>query len=782
MSDKKIFLITLFFVILVSVSIDVSAQSFTFTPKTSTELVCPGTTGLFTDNIKNIGTTELILTISTSGSASPWSTSFPMGIVLLPGQEKTIYTYISPRTTTRIGTYNIEVIANANGEVQKLSHNVNIQQCYQYSINVLDEKNVCPTDVEKYDVLITNNGMFSQTYSLKVDGQAASWIKLSEDIINLQAGESKTIFAYITVPSNALGENRFTVIAQPQTSPNVQSATALIHVDPCFDYDLAAVKNYVSFCEHTAEKIPIQIKNKGTLTNNYDLLIDGPVWANLDKTRLELLPNQAETVNLVLTPGFSVEGDFNLIFTSISDKGNIEKIMNFVANVRKCNNVLLDIIQDSDKICNSLTNNYNVVIKNPGEVDKQFELSVAGAAWSSLDKNLVALKAGQETAVNLIINPGFDTLANTYNINVNALALDESKVSSSDSIAITTVTREECYQPKINPKQNQISLGYDSSATIPVIIENTGTLTATYDLEITGTASSFTEINPSVITVNPGKSEIVFMYIAPTVQTSNNLYEASISARLSDSTILATETISIEVTESKFEEGIIEEIIEQPNLFGRIRLYLINFFAPKIEEITEVPEEAEELLNETEEVIEEAEEKFNLDVNAKTNQLMNKGDKFIFTINDEKHTVTLQDASETTIVLVIESTPFYIALDPEDSKEIDINDDKINDLRITFNGFKDGKADINYEKIIIVSEEVTEEPTTEIEETQIQPFKKINLSKAGEILVSYRNYIAAGIIILIIIILLAGTSARKKIVDFFEEEAEEEESIKKNKK
>ena len=89
-------------------------------------------------------------------------------------------------------------------------------------------------------------------------------------------------------------------------------------------------------------------------------------------------------------------------------------------------------------------------------------------------------------------------------------------VFAEDTLTLTTVSREECYKPNIGIEEAQktINVYYDSAATVPVVIENKGSVAAEYLLGISGTAANFAQLNPATIKVEPNKAEIVYLYVA----------------------------------------------------------------------------------------------------------------------------------------------------------------------------------------------------------------------------------------------------------------------------
>lgn len=809
----------------------VLAQDFTLFSDTEPGDLCPGATGIYTEVIRNDGSDFLSLTISSSGSASSFSTTVPQGTTLYPGQSKTIYTYVTPRSTTTPGTYTLKISANANGEAQEIEHEILVRDCYAFILSALEqEKHICPGESDRFEFTIINNGEYTESYALTAEGEYASKVILSTDVITVAPGDTDSIFAYATSTSDDLGEYDFTLKATSLNSDSVQTATSTLVVDPCYDFTISTEGDLVNICEHTQETIAITLSNQGSTQNKYNLDLDGPAWANIDKNSITLNPNTQERINLMLNPDYGIEGAFELEFSATPERGEVTAYNFFNVNIKKCHGVSIDVEKSVDKICNSLENTYSVNVRNVGEFTKEYYFDVDGPDWATLDATSASLAVGEEQQLTLTINPPFDTPEATYLINVQATAKDSNKVASSDKIEVTTVTKDECYQALINIEEKGIEVYYDSSATVPVVIENKGTYTTTYDLSLSGTASNFVYLNPSIVTIDAGKSEIVYLYIAPSGQISNGKYSTTISASLGDSGILASEKVDITVTDSGFippeespEEG-------QTSFFDRIISFFRNLFAPsetqeedQIEDIidegalddlindTETTdtednlEDLEDELNETiednetaeiNETIEDNETETITPIGDIFNLLLTKGELKDFTLNGEEHSIELTETTTTNILITITSDPVIVNMGIGDVKKVDIDNDGYYDMKIIFTGFVGDKADITYEEINEevpegagqIETEITGDTTSDIpdevsEETGESFFGSFFSSLgaiftgAGSSIMDYKYHILGIIVIILIIMIIFKSGLNKKIVSFFEEEIEEEEAL-----
>src|SRR3989344_4699278 len=528
--------------------------------------VCPGTTALITDKVQNTINNPITLTIASSGSASGFSTIIPNGLVLQANSMKTIYSYISPRTTTQTGIYNLALNIDNNGNTEKIEHKINVKNCYDFEIKALrDFENVCPSENTQVRFELKNLGNYDETYTIEAEGAIKDWVSLSSDFISLKKDESKIITAFITAQSNAEGQYFFTLVVKSQTTDTVKVAESSIIVNPCYTFNVQTDETLINMCERSLEEIDLKLINKGSTTNTYKLSLEGPLWANLNKNQITLNKNAESNFKILLNPDLGVQGNFKIDLKILTEKGALQGLTS-----------------------------YNVNVKNIGEVDSEYILSIEGPSWATIKNQRIDLEKEEEESIDLEINPSSEVESKEYDIIVKAQAFDSSKVSAEDKIKINVVSTEQCYQPSVQAQKDTIIVNYDSSATISIIIGNKGKNDATYTLSVTGTASAFSQLNPASLTVSSGKSEVVYLYIAPSSQTQNGNYEATISARLEDSTILATDSVKITVTESKYTEETPQET-QKEGFFRRTWNKITGLFTKE----KEIEEQINKLTNET---------------------------------------------------------------------------------------------------------------------------------------------------------------------------------------
>ena len=817
-SDKTFLMLFVIFVLSLAI---VHGQSFDVSSASKEVSICPRTTELFVDSVKNLANDVQHFTVNIAGSAASFATSVPAGFVLAPGQSKAIYTYVTPFSTTAPGSYDLKVKISTSEGVKEIVHKVNVLDCHTLEISGEDKKKACPGETFKFEAQITNTGLYQEIYEVSVKGEIAEYVTLSENIVSVNSSSSRTVYAYVKLPADIKpGEYEFTIEAKSKKA--LQSRTFKVEVMPCYDFELDVEKNSVSFCEHSKQEIGLTIKNKGTVDNSFTIKIDGPLWASVENTKLNVKAGSVAKTNVVFVPDYGVEGSFDIKLEVIPEKGIYKAKDTIYATVEKCHSVLLNIKKDSDKICNGLSNSYAVLIKNDGKVAKDYGLEVKGVTWASLEKTKVSLKPGEEQEVLLTINPGINVKPDEYEIKVIAFALDDSKVKDEDTITITTISTEDCYKPSLSIETKDVEVYYDGSATVPIVVQNQGSREASYEIGISDNAASFVQVSPAVVKLAPGESEVVYAYIAPTVEMKKKQYKVTVTARLPNSTILASESFSVKISEVPVETlptGAAVAKPEKKSIWQRIKEFFARLFGKKaveteiskgavpitenvtanitteanvtaenitVENVTEnvtaeeIPENVTEVLKnitvenvtqeanvtEVENVTEEnitAEAEIPLE-NITQVELVNLDVSNVINVNltkKEEVNFTLANEEHTIKIEDVANNTALIAISSNAVKYALLFLNEPKEIDINNDGVYDVRVTLTYAQGDNVSLKIE----------KIQPKKESFVEKIKR----YQTPIVVAIVVIILAILIWKTRFHKKVVEFFEEEVEEEE-------
>ena len=550
MNVKKSILI--FFISFLLVLSLVNAVQVT-TQSVSNDL-CPRGTGIFTHVIRNDNTDAREYSINLRGNAAVWATSVPTGVVLGPGEQKTLYTYVTPSQSAQPGNYDLQIDVNSATDSKSLTQNVKVKNCYSVGVVATPgTASVCPSEPTKYNVVVTNNGEYRENMHLTLSGEVASRISLSDNTLILDKSESKNVLLFANSPSDS-GDYSFTLVVESESGRIRESLPIFLHVNACYDFAFTVGgNNTYSVCDRSYVEIPLNLKNLGTTLNSFKVSVDGPVWAKLEKDSFILKDREARSFNLMFAPGYGTAGEYGIRVTVTPEKGDRKAIADFGVTVRKCNSVAVNLLQDKVDACKNGNNTYGAVVTNDGELKKSYLIGLDAPEWVTLKESdkLLTLEAHQYKNFTISALPTNNVKAQNYAVTLKAVANDESAgfVKGEDQIILKVKNPDDCFKPSVETQYNNLVVYYDSSTALPIEIRNDGVRKADFVLSLSGNAATFARLNPSAVSVDPGKSEIVYLYVAPNTNVQLGSYDASIVLNLKDGPVLFTKNLNIEITD-----------------------------------------------------------------------------------------------------------------------------------------------------------------------------------------------------------------------------------------
>ncbi len=549
-------LLAIFIALMLATPTSAAVNAFKINAEETTETLCPTTTSLLIIPIENIGSASDTYTISLSGSAAKWAVSAPAGFGLEAGQTKDVYVYITPSMDALVGTYDLKITVNAEkAGAQYLTNEIKIKNCHGVDLDAITtSRTVCACTMAKYELNLENTGQYTENFALSLTGSAAKWAAISNTLVRLSKGEDKDIIVYVTTPCDKTGDFGITVTASSQDSNVVDSAELKLKIEPCYEYILTPAANYYSFCEHTEIHIPITIENQGTADNSYSLTVDGPDWANLEHDKVEIASGGESTINLVLFPDYRVAGNFEIKITAISKVGDVVNQIIIDTNVQTCHSTDLKISKHEEKMCATASRSYDVSLMNTGNFTEHYALTVEGPDWANLDESFIDLDAGETKKLILSVSPPLTAPELWHTIKIRAQSQDSCQTTDEDQITITIVSKTGCFGVKTTAQLKDVEVMYGEGALVPVTIENKGSEESTYNLEVSGRAASWAQLNPASVKLSPGDTETVYIYIAVPETTKAQEYTLTVSARLKDGTISSSDEVRVKVVEVKEKE------------------------------------------------------------------------------------------------------------------------------------------------------------------------------------------------------------------------------------
>jgi uncharacterized membrane protein len=588
---NKTYLIAVLFLLLVSI-ISLAKADFTIESQLDTNSVCPSNTIIINEIVTS--TSDSSYSVSVSGSAAQFTTAVPSGFFLNSGQKQTVFLYITPSSKINPGSYSLDFKVTSQGTTKTVSHSIVVENCHQTTITVEPLiQTSCSCEEKSFRLTISNNGKYLENYNLAPEGPLASYVTLSNSYFSLASGQSTTAIAYVKTPCNVFGNYDLNFKVNSDSKYAQAETTSKLEIIPCYDYAITSEKNFYDLCENQKISVPIKITNTGTVDNSYTIKSIGPTWIVSDQKTLKLSPNTEKIFNLVVQPPLKTLGNFSSTVELLSDKGSISKKIDLDYKVDSCYGSSIAIDKNADQVCDSFKNTYKVTVKNTGRFKNAYNIVLVAPTWVKIDKTQVTLNSSEQTDLTLEVSPAVDTKASTYSIIVKVQDI-ANKIENQETLSLTTISQEDCFKPSVTSEKDEITIPQDTAATLLFTIENKGLTTANYVIELSGTAASFSRINPSTITLEPNKAQSLYLYLFPSIDTQVNNYTLTLTSRLKDSTISSKKTIIVKVLKSS-DQPIINITKNQTNqtqvnetkvvkktFWQSITGFFVSLFTPKV--------------------------------------------------------------------------------------------------------------------------------------------------------------------------------------------------------
>ena len=764
--DKKILFCFVF--LLVIPLLTLVRADFTIESQLDTNTVCPSNTIIINEIITS--TTDSSYSVSLSGSASSFTTAVPSGFFLNSGKKQTVFLYITPSSRITPGSYSLTFQVTSQGVSKTVSHSVIVENCHATSVVIEPvTQKTCTCEEKSFQLTIKNNGKYLESYNLEASGPLSSYTTFSIKTFSLSPGQSINVNAYVKAPCNIAGNYDLTFKVNAESKYAQTEVSSKLELVPCYDYTFSVEKNFYETCENQKVTIPVTLKNIGTQENTYSIKLTAPAWVSADQKSLKISPGQEKIFNLIVQPPLQTAGNSTITLDFLSEKGSISQKLNLDLNVGSCYGSTLSLERKEDTICNGMSNAYSITIKNTGKFSNDFLLVLEAPAWVTLNKNQFTLNPNEEGSALLTASPSNDVPPATYTISVKSL--DSNKLEVKDSLSLTTVSQEQCYQPSVVLENNQITVPQETPATSLFTIENKGLLPADYLVELSGTAASFCLINPSTISLESGKAQTLYLYIFPPTDTQPGNYTLTLTARLKDSAISSRKELIIIVTGEVSNQtgpiinitnqtGTEKPVVQKKTFWQAITGFFASIFGPNKQ--TNKTEETNETI-----------------VSLKNNPPVLKEDIPDIEINSgDEYIIDLSKYFEDKDGDTLE----FITLKPEDMNIL-IKGNKITlvapkslegEREITFYA-TDGQVMISSNVVPITITASKEKATTpaEFDNKTNKSDDKITgqTTKSTNFFAQYKSYLILAIVVAIVIILIMS-GLGKKILQFFEEEPE----------
>ena len=448
---KKIIILSIFLVLLTTVSV-IGTEDFSAVSDSMVVSMCSCSVYEDVIRIKNTGSETSVYSIEGEGNAKNWATFYPDFLVLAPGEEADVNSYIQLECGAT-GNFDVgTLISTEKGLKKRLVQKISLNKCLNLEMELKSFDNTgCPCSLMYYEFEVKNTGSFYEIYNFGVEEAFKDWVTLTSNRLGLAPGQENPFSMYINSPCEISGQQVVSLGVGMENSQLKATYPLKINVlGSCFNYSMGLGKpvlleenkevgfrSYGSSAYELCENekpvmVPVLIKNEIGEQNKYSFELEGKKWARLDKKELLLNGSQEGIVGVVIETEGVKNDDYNLTLNVKSLKGGVEKKGEFSVRLDNCYKPF--IVSGKRVKINYSRIETPIVIKNEGSKEAAYTLSMEWKEgdWVSIEPSSIVVKPDEEGTVYLRTSPEESVDQGSYRAIVNVLANQSGKSYQQD--------------------------------------------------------------------------------------------------------------------------------------------------------------------------------------------------------------------------------------------------------------------------------------------------------------------------------------------------------------
>ncbi|MBW2980932.1 hypothetical protein KY360_05950 [Candidatus Woesearchaeota archaeon] len=429
--SKKILLMTGMLLLFILPAVSASSLRIISTDYAKTIYPCNPISFGFT--IQNIGgyAETYYLNVDQFGGYTAFSQN---PIRLDPYRSQELFAFITPGCDiTGSYTFNIIVKAlNSNQEVM-LPIQLNIINNYNYGVSFgeyyIENQpvqvssdgyyKICEEDIGYIPIIIENNAYIQNSYKIALN--APRFASLTQDSAVLNGLQDGVIFIRLEPKLKNKGTHFIAAYVVPQRGDAKKTGTVRVDVEECYDVGLDLPKEAtVAGCELSAHEL--NIKNKGSYDNTFNLYLEAPGWVSLDYNAQEINAGSSSTATLNIDAPCDTKGTETVVISANSQEHE---------NIKDAKTLALEVIPqgrfyhaiiDAPKQTNIRYDAKELPIKvtNNGFKEITYSLSLTAPEWVDIEPKTITLKPKETAYPKLVFNINEEVEENDYTATITA--------------------------------------------------------------------------------------------------------------------------------------------------------------------------------------------------------------------------------------------------------------------------------------------------------------------------------------------------------------------------
>jgi hypothetical protein len=363
-----------------------------------------------------------------------------------------------------LGNYDITFKLNGGSQYAQAEtiSNLEIVPCYDYTI--YSDKNLytmCENEKLIVPVKVQNTGTSPNTYSIKIS--APTWIQSDQKTISLAAGEEKNFNLIIQPSFSTKGNFSAELELQSDKGKITKKLDFNLNVNSCYGLSVNIERDSDQICNGLSSSYNASIKNLGNFPANFDIKLEAPAWAKVDKSIVSLNASQEANLLITINPLADTKSADYAIILNVTDPVSKNEAQDSLTiktlTEQDCYKPLISSNGESVDVYQDGTATFAFSIDNKGIKDAEYVVEISGnaAQFARVTPTTLQIAAGKAQTLYLYLAPSVDLPAGVYSVNI-AARLKDTSISSSKTIFVNVVATKA--ESEALPETNATKQGF----------------------------------------------------------------------------------------------------------------------------------------------------------------------------------------------------------------------------------------------------------------------------------------------------------------------------------
>ncbi len=438
----------------------------------------------------------------------------PDSVTVGPWDSKTVSLIIDPPEGLT-GEQEITLSAESTLSYAKTERKItlDIEQCYLFGASIVPpEDAVCIGGTSEYQLYIDNTGTKSDTYMIVTP----AWITAEKSTVTLGSNKRESVKLTATPPSR--GEKTLDVYVSSTSHPtSIVEAEGIISVIDCSGVAVSFSVAERNVCRGESTDFVARIENTGTAVTAYTVEANG----KLSREKIVLSPGEAQDVILGIT-GTEKEGTYPV--TIVVSGGSATDRDSATLVVHRCHEASMTVSPAERDICEGDLLNYEVIVKNTGELEDSYDLAFPGG------EREFSLQPGDSIKLKMDI-----PFNDSWGDDGLRFRLESANGFRTEKKVTLNVTSEDvCYAAEMkildgkSDKEKSITSVIGEGRVVEISLMNRGIRSDTYEIAVNGPDWAY--LSEEAIHLAPLQEATVYLYVSPPFDTEEKGYDLTVLA------------------------------------------------------------------------------------------------------------------------------------------------------------------------------------------------------------------------------------------------------------